>query len=45
MFKTEFNYDNVSKCIKHPTYKVMRKPTANCKHCLMLWDLRNKQRG
>lgn len=28
------------KCSKHPTYKVMRKPTADCNECKMLWEIK-----
>lgn len=28
------------KCSKHPTYKVMRKPTADCEECRMLWEIK-----
>ena len=32
------------KCPKHPTYKVLRKPTANCDKCLSLWvNRKNKE--
>lgn len=28
------------KCSKHPTYKVMRKPTADCAECKMMWAIK-----
>ena len=27
----------MDKCKKHPQYKVVRKPTANCEKCKELW--------
>ena len=27
------------KCSKHPKYKVMRKPTADCEVCRVMWEL------
>lgn len=26
------------KCNKHPTYKALRKPTADCETCRKMWD-------
>jgi hypothetical protein len=31
------------KCKKHPKYKVVRKPTSDCRHCLFIWQ--RKTRG
>lgn len=27
----------MSKCKKHPQYKVIRKPTADCEQCRKMW--------
>jgi len=32
----------MSKCKKHPKYKVLRKPTADCEQCRTMW--KEKQR-
>lgn len=26
------------KCKKHPQYKVIRKPTADCEQCRKMWE-------
>lgn len=28
------------KCSVHPTYKVIRKPTADCEQCRFLWEIK-----
>lgn len=34
------------KCKKHPQYKVIRKPTADCDECMKMWeDKVNKLKG
>jgi len=30
------------KCRKHPKYKAVRKPTADCEDCLKLWNLKQE---
>ncbi len=32
----------MKKCKKHPTYKVKRRPTADCAHCRALWAAKEK---
>ncbi len=34
----------VVRCSRHPTYQVLRKPTADCKVCRNLWDMRERCR-
>lgn len=34
----------MNKCKKHPTYKVIRKPTADCEPCRKLWAEKLKER-
>lgn len=31
------------KCRKHPTYKVIRKPTADCEQCRKMWEKKIKE--
>ena len=31
------------KCRKHPAYKVLRKPTAECEQCRMMWEQKTKE--
>jgi len=37
-----FNLVTFAKCKKHPKYKVMRKPTADCKVCREMWRIKNE---
>lgn len=39
-YKTAFVSTKLGKCKRHPTYKVMLKPTADCEHCRLLWTER-----
>lgn len=33
------------KCKKHPQYKVIRKPTADCEQCRKMWEEKQKMTG
>lgn len=39
-----YHYPNNNRCKKHPTYKVMRQPTADCEQCRVLWQERFAQK-
>lgn len=43
-FKTpyEFKTPSIGRCGKHRQYKVMRPPTAQCSHCVQLWNERHR---
>ena len=32
------------RCLRHPRYKVLRKPTADCSLCRLLWGLKELER-
>lgn len=36
----EYDFKHLPKCKQHPTYKAMRKPTADCVHCKELFHIR-----
>lgn len=31
------------KCKKHPTYKALRKPTADCEVCRQMWQAKEEE--
>jgi len=33
-----------NRCPRHPRYKVLRKPTADCSLCRLLWGLKELER-
>lgn len=40
LFDEPYQFKNAYPCPEHKTYKVMIKPTADCKHCRSLWQQR-----
>lgn len=37
---SEYDFKHLPKCKKHPSYKVMKHPSADCVHCKELFHIR-----